>query len=49
MNKDLTYFAYKAFLDSWVGSDDCVDFLKSIMPQGLCESIYDEFWKTYRY
>lgn len=49
MGKDLTYFAYKGFLDSWIGGDDCVDFLKAIMPQGFCESIYDDFWKKYRY
>ena len=47
--KDLTYFAYKGFIDSWVGGDDCVDFLKAIMPDGFCESIYDTFWKKYDY
>lgn len=46
---DLTYFAYKGFIDSWIGSADCVDFLKAIMPEGFCESIYDDFWKKYRY
>lgn len=41
---DLTYYAYKCFLDSFVGSSDCANFLKEIMPDGFCESIYDKFW-----
>lgn len=49
MDKDLTYFAYKCFLDSWIDSNDCVDFLKVIMPEGFCESIYDDFCKMYKY
>jgi len=47
MNKDLKTIAYKGFLEFFVGSYSCVDFLKAIMPQGFCESIYDEFWKKY--
>lgn len=49
MIKDLTTIAYRGFLEFFVGSDGCVDFLKAIMPQGFCESIYDEFWKKYEY
>ena len=47
MSKDLTTEAYQDFLMFSIGSDSCVDFLKAIMPQGFCESIYDEFWKKY--
>lgn len=42
---DLTYYAYKGFLvNPFVGSSDCANFLKEIMPDGFCESIYDKFW-----
>lgn len=43
---DLTYYVYKGFLDSFIGSSD---FLEEIMPNGFCESIYDKLWKRYDY
>ena len=46
---DLTYYAYKCFLDSFVGSSDCANFLKEIMPDGFCESIYVKFWDRFDY
>lgn len=46
---DLTYYAYKCFLDSFIGSSDCANFLKEIMPDGFCESIYDKFWDKLDY
>lgn len=46
---DLTYYAYKCFLDSWVGSSDCANFLKEIMPDGFCESTYVKFWNRFDY
>ena len=46
IDKDLTTIAYRGFLSFNIESDSCVDFLKAIMPDGFCESIYDEFWKN---
>lgn len=29
---DLTYYEYKGFLDSFLGSSDCSNFIEEIMP-----------------
>ena len=43
-NDRIIIFAYQGFIDSWVGSKECDDFLKEILPEKFYESIHDEHW-----
>ena len=43
-NDRIIIFAYQRFIDSWVGSKECDNFLKEILPESFYKSIHNEYW-----
>lgn len=40
-----TYLSYIGFYKFWYASAECEEFIKTFMPDGFWESIYDTHWK----